>query len=664
MNLRLKNKMIFLIGLPILLGIIALCVISYVYSDKMVLDMSGSMLSFRAKNHTAEISAILERNLGFVDSIVYNFGDDVTNYDKIHQKLTYLTNTVPDNSGYYIGYEDKTYRDGSGWVPDASWDVTSRPWYIKAKASKESIVSTPYFAPKWNKVVITISKRVEKDGKFVGALGTNIQFSQIENLVKNINFMKSGKAILLDAAGNYIVDEKYGLEDNIKEVENGKYAQLGDKLLSGKDESFVMNTDGQDIFYQKNSVPGTDWIFVLKVPKAEVQEISKNLTEFMTTIAVITIAIITFIIFFVAKSIVNPIAKVHDSALDLANYDLTKKQDTDMEKYLKNGDEIAEMANAIIKVKDAFRDSMQNIKSMSQNILQSSNTVMSASSNSAEHSEKIANIVTDVSKAAVSQAEDVEKGSKTIQIMEEALMANKDIVSRLNETSVAVYDAGTDGLRSMDSLTQTNREVEDSTAAISDVTKKTNESVSNIESATEMITQISDRTNLLALNAAIEAARAGEAGKGFAVVADEVRELADQSSSFAKEITGYVHGLMSNTLSATEAIDRVSETVKKQTKEMEETKIFFNEIMKQLDKNKEDIKNLNNSEQRLLEVQESISSITENLSAISEQTAASMEETSEISNKQVDVAKSLADEGEKLNEAAKKMQEIAAIFKL
>lgn len=57
-----------------------------------------------------------------------------------------------------------------------------------------------------------------------------------------------------------------------------------------------------------------------------------------------------------------------------------------------------------------------------------------------------------------------------------------------------------------------------------------------IKNITNVVTEISERTNLLALNAAIEAARAGEHGRGFSVVADEVRKLAEQSSDSAGEI--------------------------------------------------------------------------------------------------------------------------------
>ena len=88
-----------------------------------------------------------------------------------------------------------------------------------------------------------------------------------------------------------------------------------------------------------------------------------------------------------------------------------------------------------------------------------------------------------------------------------------------------------------------------------------NESAKKIEDIISVIDGIAFQTNILALNAAVEAARAGEQGRGFAVVAGEVRNLAQRSSSAAKEIKELITDSVSKTAEGTTQVEQAGKTM-------------------------------------------------------------------------------------------------------
>jgi twitching motility protein PilJ len=121
--------------------------------------------------------------------------------------------------------------------------------------------------------------------------------------------------------------------------------------------------------------------------------------------------------------------------------------------------------------------------------------------------------------------------------------------------------AAEDGQRAVQNSISGMNEIRDQIQETSKRIKRLGESSQEIGEIIELISDITEQTNVLALNAAIQAASAGEAGRGFSVVAEEVQRLAERSGEATKQIGALVRTIQTDTQDAVSAMEKSTEGV-------------------------------------------------------------------------------------------------------
>jgi len=100
-----------------------------------------------------------------------------------------------------------------------------------------------------------------------------------------------------------------------------------------------------------------------------------------------------------------------------------------------------------------------------------------------------------------------------------------------------------------------------------------------IDQVTDVITEITRKTDLLSLNASIEASKAGEYGKGFALVAEEIRSLAESSKDSAGEIRTMIVEILEDSTTVLESVKLGQQGIENGRKEIETIGFLMQEVL-------------------------------------------------------------------------------------
>lgn len=662
--MKIKTRMLAFIAFPILMAILLIAGSSYVYSSRMVEDLSKSEMLATATKYGSDIETFITKEVAYANMLSETIALSDLSDDKLYKELIAITDKNSEILAAFVGFDDKRYLSGDQLPVDKDYDPRERDWYKDAMEYDHPYVSIPYEDASSGQTVITVSTQIKKDDKTIGVLGIDIFMKDIKELINGIKLYDTGFAYVIDSEGYIVSYKDYEPSEELSKIEDGSKADLVDPILEGEDKTFYSVEDGVKRVNSKYDIIGTDWTLVVSVPESEVMSDVQKLSLFMIGLGAFFFVLILGLLLWIIKSITSPIAALGKDMEKLADYDFSEEVKAGISKNSGRKDEIGSISRGTEKVVERLRDIVVNIREVSGHILNVSDEIADNAKSTAKASDELTKAVDGISIGAMHQAEDMQRGTKAMQSMGEALRANEESMIELNQSSDGVYDAKEKGISAIKDLINTTAKVEESALKVSEVIERTDEGAKKIDEASTMIKSIAGQTNLLALNAAIEAARAGEAGKGFAVVADEIRKLAEQTDKFTEEIVVVVRNLSERTKEAVDIMEEVKTVVGEQVTCVDETEKQFVYISDEIDVTKTIIGKLNDSEKELEDARGELSEIVEGLAAVSEENAAATEECLASVEEQAASTSIIESSAERLPEMARGLEEAVQKFKL
>lgn len=454
--------------------------------------------------------------------------------EELRTYLQSVKNEFNAISAYYVSNEASTYYTHNGILKTISANEQNDQWFYRFIQSDKTFELSLDIDAGTGIPALFVNYVVTRNGERIGVTGIGLTLESITQLISNHSVDENGIVFLVDKQGIIKVHpDKNLIGQSMDSI------GIESSLLLGSQQTIVHEgvVDRQPQILGSKSMPGIGWTLITQIPK---QEVLSELNDFSQTIifmALLIAAIYTPIAAWATNKLLLPFVEVAEllQQIGKGGGDLTLRLDDSRH------DEIGQIAKGYNQFVQYLSDLLKDVSNTGQQISESIQSVdgmaQSMEQDIKQQTSQIEQVATAIHEMGASSDEIAQNANGAA---DSASRASGAII--IGQKSVTVTS---------ESIEHMNQQLDDTTAIVNQLAQDAN----SIDTVLDVISDVSEQTNLLALNAAIEAARAGEQGRGFAVVADEVRTLASRSQASTEEIRGIIEKLQHRTQQAVAAID-------------------------------------------------------------------------------------------------------------
>ncbi|MBH3461086.1 MULTISPECIES: methyl-accepting chemotaxis protein [Pseudomonas] len=527
-SLRFSHKILLAASLIVILAFALFTLYNDYLQRNAIRANLESYLAEMGQSTSTTIRNLFEGRIRLVENLAQNIAQHPADAETLMGQQALISSFLT----VYLGKVDGSFsvRPDSK-MPDG-YDPRVRPWYKDGMAASSPLLTEPYIDMTTNKMVMGILDKVSSD---VGVVGGDLALDGLVQIINSLNFGGMGYAFLVNDQGKILVHPDNAL---VMKSLSEAFPQNTPKLSR---ELTEVQVDGQArllTFTPIQGLPSANWYIGLSVDKDKAFSMLSTFRNSAVIATLVAVVIIIALLGLLIRVLMQPLHTMTRAMEDIAEGegDLTKRLN------IHNHDEFGVLGSAFNRFVERVHSSIREVSSATEQVNEVALRVVSASNSSMLNSDEQANRTNSVA-AAIN-----ELGAAAQEIAGNAAQASQHASSArlLAEEGQQVVEHNIQAMNRLSAL------IVSSSAHIEALNDKT----VNIGQILEVITSISQQTNLLALNAAIEAARAGEAGRGFAVVADEVRNLAHRTQESAQQVQGMIEELQVGARTSVETMDQ------------------------------------------------------------------------------------------------------------